>query len=304
MDSLSQLLTLLAPQCVINLHCRFRGRWDASHPQLLPGVVPWHIILQGNARLLVAGKTIETQAGDILLLPQGSPHLLQSQLEWGHMIPAIKQHNGILTEVRTEGPGPAVEVLCGEFHFGANAGWLFAEDTELIHLQTDARKDFPELETLLVMLIRESLSGLPGSAMIVKGLADTLLALILRILLSLREPPNGILRLMREKRLLPALAAVIADPASDWTMENMAERCFLSRASFARHFARSYHQTPQAWLSQLRLASASRLLALENDLPVGMIAERCGFSSPSSFTKAFKKLYGMTPAHYRKMTPR
>jgi AraC family transcriptional activator of mtrCDE len=39
------------------------------------------------------------------------------------------------------------------------------------------------------MLVRESQNSLPGSMAMVKGLANTLLAMMLRILLSLRQPP-------------------------------------------------------------------------------------------------------------------
>lgn len=300
MDNLSRLLSLFAPACRVNLHCRFSGRWDADHPQQAAGIVPWHVILHGETRLVVEGKTFDVRAGDIVLFPHGSPHLLQSLLDWGQVIPAQVNNNGIVTEVRTEGPGPAVEVLCGEFHFGPGYRWMFADETTLIHLHTDERRDFPELETLLVMLVRESLGAMPGSASIVKGLAETLLALILRILLSLREPPAGVLRLLSDKRLAPAVLAVIADPASPWTMESMAQRCFLSRATFARHFSHCYHQTPQAWLNQLRMVLAARLLAEERNLTAERVAERCGFLSLSSFSKAFKKTYGITPALHRK----
>lgn len=302
MDSLSQLLAMLAPACAVNLHCRFAGRWEADHPQLAAGTVPWHVILRGEARLVMAGRTLDVRAGDILLLPHGSPHLLQGLVEWGQVAPVAKRHNGTLTEVETRGPGPAVEVLCGEFHFGPGYSWLFAENAALIHLQTHDREDCPELELLLTMLVRESLTPRPGAATIVKSLAATLLALLMRILLSLHEPPAGLLRLMSDKRLAPALLAVLADPAHPWTMEIMAEHCFLSRATFARHFARSYHQTPQAWLSQLRLALASRLLLEEKQSTVDAVAGRCGFLSLASFTQAFKRLYGMTPGQYRKRT--
>ncbi|AGN85500.1 AraC family transcriptional regulator [Enterobacter sp. R4-368] len=300
MDSLSQLLAMLAPLCAVNLHCRFAGRWEADHQQLAPGVVPWHVVLHGEARLMVEGRNVDVCAGDVLLLPHGSPHLLQSLVEWGQIVPALKHDNGILTEVRSPAKGAAVEVLCGEFDFGPHSGWLFAHESRLIHLQTNHWQACPELEMLLMMLVRESLGSLPGNATIAKGLADTLLALILRLLLALHEPPAGLLRLMSNKRLAPALLAVIADPAHPWTLETMAERCFLSRATFARYFARSYPLTPQAWLSQLRMAMASQLLITHAGLTIDAIAERCGFLSLSSFSKGFKRLYGVSPAQYRK----
>ncbi|WP_163377485.1 helix-turn-helix domain-containing protein, partial [Escherichia coli] len=76
--------------------------------------------------------------------------------------------------------------------------------------------------------------------------------------------------------------------------------CFLSRATFARHFSYSYHQTPQVWLNQLRMVLAARLLSEEKNLTTERVAEQCGVLSLSSFSKAFKKTWGITPALHRK----
>lgn len=300
MDTLSQMLTLLAPVCAVNLHCRFAGRWQADHVQLAPGAVPWHVILKGEARLNVAGKIYDVRAGDVLLLPHGSPHLLQGLIDWGHLAPVASQYNGTLTEVVAEGEGSAVEVLCGEFNFGPHSGWLFAHEVDVVHLHTDGQQDFPELQTLLAMLVRESLSNQPGGAKLVQSLAMSFLTMLLRILLAAQEPPAGLLRLMSDPRLAPAVLAVLADPAQPWTLEMLAQRCFLSRATFARHFSRCYHLTPQSWLTQIRLAQAARLLHQQRGLPVDAIAERCGFLSLSSFSRAFKQRYQQTPAQYRR----
>lgn len=300
MDTLSHLMGLLAPACVVNLHCRFAGRWAADHHPLPPGVVPWHVILQGDARLQLAGKTLDVTAGDVLLLPHGSPHILQGLVDWGQVAPIVTRHNGTVGEVRADGAGPVVEVLCGEFHFGANNGWLFAKESEVIHLRTRDREDCPELEILLTMLVRESLTSQPGSATIVDNLAATFLVLLLRVLIARREPPAGLLRLMTDPRLAPAVLAVMAEPERPWTMESMAARCFLSRATFARHFSQRYHQTPQAWLTQLRMVLAAKLLHQQRQQTVDVIAGRCGFLSLSSFSRTFKQIYGVTPAQYRK----
>lgn len=50
---------------------------------------------------------------------------------------------------------------------------------------------------------------------------------------------------MSDERLMPAVFAVLETPEQPWTLESMAARAFLSRATFARHFARAYHLTPQ-----------------------------------------------------------
>ena len=68
MDSLSHLLTLLAPRCEVNLHCRFGGRWQVGHDQMRTGIVPWHFVLRGEGRLTVGNQTRDMRAGDVILL--------------------------------------------------------------------------------------------------------------------------------------------------------------------------------------------------------------------------------------------
>lgn len=85
MDSLSHLLALLAPRCEVNLHCRFGGRWQAGHQQMRSGVVP---SARGAARRGAAQRRQPDPSparGDVVLLPHGSPHLMESPVEWGRV---------------------------------------------------------------------------------------------------------------------------------------------------------------------------------------------------------------------------
>ncbi|MFZ2654971.1 MAG: cupin domain-containing protein [Victivallales bacterium] len=41
----------------------------------------WVLLLQGNAVLVVAGKTVHLKSGDYLFLPSGTPHTVQSVSE-------------------------------------------------------------------------------------------------------------------------------------------------------------------------------------------------------------------------------
>ena len=133
--------------------------------------------------------------------------------------------NGTLTEVRTAEESDALEMLCGEFYFGPHVNWLFAEESALIHLHTDEREDCPELDILLNVLVRES-GGTSRrqryrtqSWRYAAGTAVT-------YLLGAQEPPGGLLRLMSDARLMPAVLAVLAAPEQPWTIESMAARAF------------------------------------------------------------------------------
>ncbi|HAZ54563.1 MAG TPA: AraC family transcriptional regulator [Franconibacter helveticus] len=296
MDTLSQLIALLAPQGSVDLHCRFAGRWEADHPQTPAGVMPWHAILSGEARLETGGQATLVKAGDILLLPYGAPHLLSSLEQAGQPVAKTRRHNGTLTEVVTQGKGGELTLLCGEFHFGVNGALLFDGASGVVKVETAARDDCRSLRALLAMLGEESLSGKPGASAIVRELTATFLTLLLRALMHDSAP--GMLALLADKRLAPAVAAVFSDPAAPWTLELLAERCFLSRATFARHFASRYAVKPQAWLTQVRMALAARLLA-GGEMAVGRVAEACGYQTQAAFTRAFKNCHGVTPGQFR-----
>ena len=61
-----------------------------------------------------------------------------------------------------------------------------------------------------------------------------------------------------------------------------------------RRFKASLHAPPGIVYLHLRLSKAAQLIETTT-LPVAEIALRCGYDSPSAFTRAFKARYGITP---------
>ncbi|WP_417357402.1 AraC family transcriptional regulator [Gallaecimonas pentaromativorans] len=299
MDNLSHLVQLLAPQCSVDLHCRFAGQWQADHPQLVLGVIPYHLILRGSAVLELDGKRLTLSSGDIVLLPRASAHQLKSLTTQGQMAPLLTRQSGALTALERQGDGPLLEMLCGEFKIGRHGALLFGQPPPWLHIATQQRDDCQELGALVRMMARESQANAPGGAAIVTELSAALFTLVLRALLAEQHTEPGWLKLMANSRIAGAISAVLAEPQAPWTLQTMAERCHLSRASFARHFAASYHLTPQQWLTQVRMTLAARLL-LEQPHGIGLIAEQCGYLSQAAFSRAFKEVHGQPPGQYRR----
>ncbi|MBE9604029.1 AraC family transcriptional regulator [Acetobacteraceae bacterium H6797] len=71
----------------------------------------------------------------------------------------------------------------------------------------------------------------------------------------------------------------------------------VDRFQLARAFRREYGAAPHAYLVQIRLARARRLLAA-GERPAA-VAAQCGFADQSHLGRWFKRAYGMTPAGYR-----
>ena len=72
----------------------------------------------------------------------------------------------------------------------------------------------------------------------------------------------------------------------------------LSKYHFARAFKESFQTTPHQYVLKCRIEHASSLLR-NTDFPISIIAEQCGFSSASRFSKVFSNLQGISPNRYR-----
>ncbi len=83
------------------------------------------------------------------------------------------------------------------------------------------------------------------------------------------------------------------------TLEELADACELSRSHFARAFRTTTGRPPHRWLVEQRIERAKDML-LETDLPLAEIADICGFSDQSHFTRVFGGALGLAPGEWRR----
>jgi AraC-like DNA-binding protein len=96
-----------------------------------------------------------------------------------------------------------------------------------------------------------------------------------------------------------ALRLLHNNPAHPWTVASLAREVGVSRAALARRFSELVGQPPMTFLTEWRLALAADLL-LEPDAAVGAVARRVGYTSPFTFSTAFKRRYGVSPQAHRR----
>jgi len=106
-------------------------------------------------------------------------------------------------------------------------------------------------------------------------------------------------RLLGDERISQALHFLHDHYAEHVTLEELARKVGMSRASFSLRFHHAVGQAPIRYLINLRLSQA-RLLLAESTLTVAEIAYRVGFEDQGYFTRAFKKHFDTTPKTHRK----
>lgn len=99
----------------------------------------------------------------------------------------------------------------------------------------------------------------------------------------------------RLARVLEMMSARMAEPL---TLDELAAEGGISKFHFVRVFRRRTGRTPHAMLQALRLDAARRMLA-SGDLPVAVVACRCGFGTGQRLTTAFTRRFGLPPTRWR-----
>ena len=82
------------------------------------------------------------------------------------------------------------------------------------------------------------------------------------------------------------------------TLEEAAQRVYLSPAYFSRVFKAEMGESFTAYLNRVRIEHSKELLRHKN-IRLTDIAQLVGFEDQSYFTKVFKKLAGVPPLQYR-----
>ena len=82
-------------------------------------------------------------------------------------------------------------------------------------------------------------------------------------------------------------------------ISTLAEKVGLNEFKLKLGFRELFKTSPYQYLIHLRLEQ-SRALLEDTDLTINQIADSVGFKSYNGFSTSFKKLYKISPTHYRK----
>lgn len=296
----------------IFLHARYTEGWAfRTAPMrdlgalLAPGarrVLPFHVIAAGRCWFDVGGDRHWAEAGDVVMMPYGDPHIMGGTqdaeiVEAAALVPPPPWERMPFIE-HGEG-GAMTHILCGYLTSdeplfdpelralppiivvrpeGVAASWVQAtiefamQQTTLV--DTDHAETPPQLiQLLLVEVLKLHLASAPA--------AET-----------------DFVRALHDPVVAPAMALIHRSPETKWTVADLAAAGSVSVSSLDERFRTVLGMPPIRYLTAWRMHLAQDLLT-STDLGVAAIARRVGYESEEAFSRAFKRKHEVAPSNWR-----
>lgn len=275
------------------------GRWAMELPAA--PVMRLHVVLQGECWIAIDGdrKKHHFRAGDCFLLPHARSIAMASDLSAKRRAPRVTHdpRDGVVSVVCNEGrdffaAGSAFQL---EGHF---QHVVFGRLPAVMHVQADA-DHAAVLRWAIDRFAVEVRNARPGRALMLIHLAPIMLLQVLRAYLADATHDRNWLVALSEPRFARALAAMQADHARSWSLDELARTAGLSRAGFALNFRKWVGVTPMEYLAQWRIQLACEHLR-DADRRIAEVASAVGYESESAFSSAFTRIVGMRPGQYRR----
>ncbi len=220
-----------------------------------------HPTVSGEGQGLVNGRWVSLPARTAYIVPPGA--------EWTWRYQA-----------KTQTPWePLFVVLDPEFRVSAPV------KHDMAYTRRDC--DPTDLVWSFQRLYRESLAK--GRPAIMTALSD-IIACLARELLDEAE---------HHYQLSDLWMTVTHDLTRPWNVAALCEEVSMSPEKLRLLCHKETGKSPVAQVTALRMRHAADLL-VEGDLNVQQIGDLVGYDNPFNFSLAFKRLYGLSPTHYRK----
>lgn len=87
------------------------------------------------------------------------------------------------------------------------------------------------------------------------------------------------------------------------SLQTIAEKAYFSPFHFHRIFSLVVGETVNNFITRKRIEKSAEFLIHQKNKSITEVSEVLGFSSLSSFSRAFKKFYGMSPSEFKNLSP-
>jgi AraC-like DNA-binding protein len=317
MDAFSEVLSGVRLKGAMFFSAEFSAPWGLSTPHsralastLAPGaphLVIYHFVVDGSARArLEGGPDVVLSPGDIVVFPHGDPHHLSggsgaNEVDSAAVLRKIATRD--LSPMHAGGGGATTRLVCGYLTCDPLLCGPILESLPpklTVNVRTDRSGHW--LEQSILHLVEEAASDRAGSDAMLAKLSEALFVDTLRrYVTGLPEQTTGWLAGARDPVVGKSLALLHRRPNHPWTIAELAADVGLSRSALVERFTRYLSHPPMAYLTGWRLRLAAEALT---STPKGVadIAADVGYESEAAFNRAFKRVFGVPPARYRRQT--
>ncbi|WP_148713692.1 AraC family transcriptional regulator [Chitinolyticbacter meiyuanensis] len=298
-DPLAEALHFLRMNGLIYCRSELTAPWGVALPPL-PDCLMFHFVASGSGWLHAQGRTPEPlRAGDFVLLPHGHGHTLTSAP--GVATTDLFELDRTLLSPRFEvlrhgAGGEATQVICGAVHFDDPAAHrLVALLPPVLRLDGSTHGQ-PWLHDLLRFMAVEAQTLQPGGDTVIARLADVLVIQAIRAWMA-SDPAarQGWLGALQDRQIGRAIALMHRDPGEAWTLATLASQIGMSRSAFAARFTQLVGQPAMQYLADWRMHVALASLKRSAE-PLASLALRMGYQSEAAFSRAFKRVIGVSPS--------
>lgn len=285
---LAQVLQLLKLDVEIYHNAKVCGSWlmDDFHEHN----TTFHIVTEGECTLDVPGHFLgQLEKGDMAIFPRELPHKLIAP----HTLQGQQRHIPLAEATGIKGTG----LLCGDVYFKHQGShYLLNSLPPMLIIKAEQASQW--IQPLMQLITQESLHPCPASEAIFSRLTELLFSYAIRHHLFDKKEQANMLSLYTNTRLAAAISAIHQHPQQHWTIEQLAQKCNMSRTIFAEKFRTVSGWTVAQYLTWWRMQLAWQYL--QEGQSISQTITLIGYQSEAAFSRTFKKIFSTTPGKVRK----
>jgi AraC-like DNA-binding protein len=317
-DPLSDLLRAVRLTGSVFFRIDAGSPWEAQVPEgaavaaaVMPRtqhVISYHVVTRGACwGGLIGGDVARLETGDVLVLPAGDPYFIATTPRVSR--PTMQEGLAFLREMAAGRLPFCVREAKGRERLHLICGFLGCDLRPFNPLLTTlprlwavrgaygARGD--SLSRLIDLTLAESREARPGGEAVRVRLSELLFVeVVRRHLATAPAGQTGWLAGLRDPVVARALALLHERPAVAWSLPALAKDAGASRSVLAERFTDLVGLPPMHYLARWRIQLAARRLS-DGDAKVAAVAREVGYDSEAAFSRAFKRLAGVSPAAWR-----
>ncbi len=298
MDAIGEVLRHVQMSGIFYCPSELTEPWGLELPPM-DDCVWFHVVTTGEANIEVDGRCCRARAGDLVLIPHGHGHRASGaeaaptpsvfDLPHDH----YSDQYALLTH---GGGGEPTDLVCGGIRFDHPAARHLVQSLpSVIHIEAahSTRSDW--MKATLELMAEETRQVRPGSEAVISRLCDIVVMQAIRTWIE-RDPAaqTGWLGALRDQQIGAAITRIHTEPAAEWTVAALADVVAMSRSAFAARFTDLVGEPAMQYVTRWRMHVAFDLLK-DAGTSVAVVAAQVGYDSEAAFSRAFKRVTGMTP---------